>query len=100
MSAEIIAIIIMSVTIIGIQMTTFIYLLRRMDTRMDALQNDIGEARKEIGKLAERVARLEGILIGRQQVRERHIHAASRGRLANSVSSYFTPFLRHAHDRL
>ena len=68
MSAEIIAIIIMSVTIIGIQMTTFIYLLRRMDTRMDALQNDIGEARKEIGKLAERVARLEGILIGRQQV--------------------------------
>ena len=68
MSAEIIAIIIMSVTIIGIQMTTFIYLLRRMDTRMDALQNEISEARKEIGKVAERVARLEGVLIGRQQV--------------------------------
>ena len=98
MSAEIIAIIIMSVTIIGIQMTTFIYLLRRMDTRMDALQNDIGEARKEIGKLAERVARLDPY---RQAAsRERHIHAASRGRLANSVSSYFTPFLRHVHDRL
>ena len=68
MTPEFIAIIVMGLTIIGIQMTTFIYLLNRMDARMDAMQGEISELRKEISKVAERVARLEGILIGRLEV--------------------------------
>ena len=47
----------MGIAIIGIQMTTFFYLLRRMD----AMQIEISEVK-------ERVARLEGILIGRLEV--------------------------------
>ena len=42
---------------IGIQITIFLYLIRRID----ALQ-------KEISGVAERVSRLEGILIGRLEV--------------------------------
>ena len=61
MSPEMVAIIAMAIAIIGIQMTTFIYLLRRMDERMDAMQ-------KEISEVKERMARLEGILIGRLEV--------------------------------
>lgn len=61
MSSEMVAIIAMTIAIIGIQMTTFIYLLRRMDERMDAMQ-------KEISEVKERMARLEGILIGRLEV--------------------------------
>ena len=75
MSPEIIAIIIMTLTIIGIQMTTFIYLLNRMDKmsdRMDAMQKEMSEGKQEVlqavGAVSERVARLEGIIIGRQEV--------------------------------
>ena len=54
--------------IVGVQVATFLYLVRRMD----AMQKEISEARqeflREIGELAGRVARLEGILIGRQEV--------------------------------
>ena len=64
MSPEIITMIAIGIAIISIQMITFIYLLNRMDKiseRMDAMQKDIGEVK-------ERVARLEGILIGRLEV--------------------------------
>ena len=64
MSPEIITMIAIGIAVIGVQMTTFIYLLNRMD----ALQRDIGEVRQEVGEVKERVARLEGILIGRQEV--------------------------------
>ena len=68
MSPEIIAIIIMTLTIIGIQMTTFIYLLNRID----AMQKEMSEGKQEVlqavSALSERVARLEGILIGRREV--------------------------------
>ena len=75
MSPEIIAIIIMTLTIIGVQMTTFIYLLNRMDKmsdRMDVMQKEMSEGKQEVlqavSALSERVARLEGIIIGRQEV--------------------------------
>ena len=72
MSAEfitiVIAVIAMGLTIVGIQMTTFIYLLRRMDERMDTLQRDVGEVRRDVGELAERVSRIEGIIIARQEI--------------------------------
>ena len=75
MSPEVIAIIIMTLTIIGVQMTTFIYLLNRMDKmsdRMDVMQKEMSEGKQEvlqaISALSERVARLEGIIIGRQEV--------------------------------
>ena len=58
-------IIVMGLTIIGVQITIFIYLLRRADAmseRIDALQKEFS---KEFGALSERVARLEGILIAR-----------------------------------
>ena len=64
MTPELIAILVMGLTIIGIHMTTFLYVLRRMD----AMQRDIGEVRQEIGEVKERVARLEGILVGRLEV--------------------------------
>lgn len=57
MSPEMIAIIAVGIAIMGIHMTTFIYLLRRMDG-----------IQKEISEVKERVARLEGILIGQQQM--------------------------------
>ena len=72
MSAEfntiVIAVIAMGLTIVGIQMTTFIYLLRRMDERMDTLQRYVSEVRRDVGELAERVSRIEGIIIGRQEI--------------------------------
>ena len=43
--------------IVGVQVATFLYTLRRFDS-----------LQKEIGEVKERVARLEGILIGRQEV--------------------------------
>ncbi|MXY46810.1 MAG: hypothetical protein F4Y44_07465 [Chloroflexi bacterium] len=68
-------IIVMSMTIIGIQITLFIYLLRRTDAmhreftkEFGALRQEIGAVRQEIGAVVERVARLEGIIIGRQEV--------------------------------
>ena len=64
MSPEIITMIAIGIAIIGVQMTTFIYLLNRMDRmseRMDAMQ-------KEISEVKERMARLEGIIIGRLEV--------------------------------
>ena len=57
MSPEMIAIIAMGIAIMGIHMTTFIYMLRRMDG-----------IQKEVSEVKERVARLEGILIGQQQM--------------------------------
>ena len=68
MSPEMIAIIAMGIAIVGIQMTTFIYLLRRMD----GMQKEISEIRVDMAQmrteLTERIARLEGILIGQQQM--------------------------------
>ena len=75
MSPEIITMIAMGIAIIGIQMTTFIYLLNRMDKmsdRMDVMQKEMIEGKQEVlqavSALSERVARLEGIIIGRQEV--------------------------------
>ena len=68
MSPEMIAIIAMGIAIMGIHMTTFIYLLRRMD----GMQKEISQIRVEMAQmrteLTERIARLEGILIGQQQM--------------------------------
>ncbi len=54
--------------IVGVQVATFLYTLRRMD----AMQNEISESRqeflREIGEVKERVSRLEGFLVGRQEV--------------------------------
>ena len=61
MSPEIITMIAIGIAIIGIQMTTFIYLLNRMDS----MQKEISEVKIE---MRERFARLEGIIIGRQEV--------------------------------
>ena len=61
MSPEMIAIIVVGVAIMGIHMTTFIYMLRRMD----GIQAEMAQMRTE---LTERIARLEGILIGQQQM--------------------------------
>ena len=68
MSPEMIAIIAMGIAIMGIQMTTFIYMLRRMD----GMQKEISQIRVDMAQmktdLTERIARLEGILIGQQQM--------------------------------
>lgn len=64
MSPEIITMIAIGIAIIGVQMTTFIYLMNRTDRmseRLDGMQREIGEVK-------ERMARLEGILIGRLEV--------------------------------
>ena len=75
MSPEIITMILIGIAIISIQMTTFIYLLNRMDKmsdRMDVMQKEMSEGKQEVlqavGAVSERVARLEGIIIGRQEV--------------------------------
>lgn len=75
MSPEIITMIAIGIAVIGIQMTTFIYLLNRMDKmseRMDSMQKEMSEGKQEVlqavGAVSERVARLEGILIGRLEV--------------------------------
>ena len=59
--AIIATIILVGIAGIGIQVTIALYMWRRMDERLDAMQ-------KEISELKERVARLEGILIGRLEV--------------------------------
>ena len=59
--AIIATIILVGIAGIGIQITISLYILRRMDERLDSMQ-------KEISELKERVARLEGILIGRLEV--------------------------------
>ena len=50
-------VIVMGLTMIGVQITMFIYLLRRTDAISERLD-----------EVKERLARLEGILIGRQEV--------------------------------
>ena len=68
MSPEIITMIAIGIAIIGTQMTTFIYMLHRMDKmsdRMDGMQKEIGEVKSE---MRERLGRLEGILIGRLEI--------------------------------
>ena len=59
-------IIVMGLMTIGIQITMFIYLLRRTDAiseRLDAMlkefSKELGAVRQEISSLAERAARLE-----------------------------------------
>ena len=47
--------------IVGVQVATFLYTLRRMD----AMQKEINEVKVE---MRERLGRLEGILIGRREV--------------------------------
>ena len=70
MSAEMIAIIAVGVAIMGVQISTCICLARRMDGMQDEMQKEISEIRVEMTQMAtcltERIARLEGILIGRQ----------------------------------
>ena len=68
-------ILVMGLTSIGVQITIFIYLLHRTDAiseRLDAMQKEFSKefsaVRQEISVVAERVARLEGIIIGRQEV--------------------------------
>ena len=68
-------IIVMGLTIIGVQVTLFLYLLRRTDAisdRLNAMQKEFSQefrqVRKEISAVVERVARLEGIIVGRQEV--------------------------------
>lgn len=79
-------ILVMGLTSIAVQITIFIYLLRRTDAiseRLDAMQKEFskefravrqefnrefGAVRQEISAVAERVARVEGIIIGRQEV--------------------------------
>ena len=68
-------IIVMGLTIIGVQITMIIYLHRHpvaISERPDAMQKEFSEefraVRQEISAVAERVARLEGIIIGRREV--------------------------------
>ena len=61
MSPEMIAITAMGIAIMVIHMTTFVYMLRRMD----GIQAEMAQMKTD---LTERIARLEGILIGQQQM--------------------------------
>ncbi|CAI8019813.1 hypothetical protein GBAR_LOCUS11871 [Geodia barretti] len=93
MSPELIAILAMGFAVIGIQMTTFIYLMQRMDRiearmtslevglsgRMSSLEVETKESMAELRiemvermstlevSLTERVARLEGVVLGRME---------------------------------
>lgn len=67
--------IVMSMMIIGVLITMFIYLIRRMDAmhrefseEFKAVRQEISTVRQEVSAVAERVARLEGIIIGRLEV--------------------------------
>lgn len=74
--------IVMSMMLIGVLITMFIYLIRRMDAmhrefseefkavrqEIGGVRQEVGGVRQEISALAERVARLEGIIIGRLEV--------------------------------
>ena len=66
--------------IVGVQVATFLYTLRRKD----ALQRDIGEARRSVVEVKESVARLEAAIIDRQAGRQQRRFDASRRRQANS----------------
>ena len=75
MSPEIITMIAIGIAIISIQITALVYLLNRMDKmseRMYGMQKAMSEGKQEVlqavGAVSERVARLEGIIIGRQEV--------------------------------
>ena len=68
-------IIVMGLTIIGVQITLFLYLVRRADAMQKeftqefiAVRQEISAVRQAVSAVAERVARLEGIIIGRQEV--------------------------------
>ena len=61
-------IIVMGLTIIGVQITIFIYLLRRTDAMHREFSIKFTAVRQEISAVLERVARLEGIIIGRLEV--------------------------------
>ena len=61
-------IVVMGLMVIGVQITMFIYLLRRMDAMHREFSEEFRAVRQEISAVVERVARLEGIIIGRQEV--------------------------------
>ena len=61
-------IVVMGLMMIGVQITMFIYLLRRMDAMHREFSEEFRAVRQEISAVVERVARLEGIIIGRQEV--------------------------------
>ena len=71
MSAEAIAIISVGVALLAVLAPLLLALGRRMDriearieARLDALAADVGEVRRDLHALAERVARIEGALTG------------------------------------
>ena len=53
---------------VGIQVTLFLYLLRRVDGMQKELSEGKQEVLQAVGAVSERVARLKGILIGRLEV--------------------------------
>ena len=53
---------------VGIQVTLFLYLLRRVDGMQKEMSEGKQEVLQAVGAVSERVARLEGILIGRLEV--------------------------------
>ena len=61
-------IIVMGLTMIGVQITMFIYLIRRTDAMHREFSEGFRAVRQAIRAVAERVARLEGIIIGRLEV--------------------------------
>ena len=61
-------IIVMGLTMIGVQITMFIYLIRRTDAMHREFSEEFRAVRQEISAVVERVARLEGIIIGRLEV--------------------------------
>ena len=61
-------IIVMGLTIIGVQITMFIYLLHRTDAMHREFSIEFTAVRQGISAVLERVARLEGIIIGRLEV--------------------------------
>ena len=68
-------IIVMGLAIIGVQVTLFLYLIRRADAMQKeftqefiAVRQEISAVRQEISAVVERVARLEGIIVGRREV--------------------------------
>ena len=53
---------------VGIQVTLFLYLPRRVDGMQKEMSEGKQEVLQAVGAVSERVARLEGILIGRLEV--------------------------------
>lgn len=60
MSPDTIAIIGVGVALLAV----LVPLLLRMDRRIDRLDDNLGELRRDLQALAERVARIEGVLTG------------------------------------